>query len=217
MEQSTIERLIKLELPNSINLRGELWDKPAVPRVLRFLMDSFPLVTIGFFVTLLAGYRLVAEEQQFSWLILVVSVWVFVTIATLVTYHFVVKKQRGNNLRYREAKTQQLCDLFAANGYVIPEKEHFSLISSGWPKFRVTNQNGIKYRVDFLIITEECITATLYLSDTHASLRLREEEQKKKRTQNLQSLVEEYVAEHGEFGSNELREAFIEGARKALE
>lgn len=207
MDNKTIERRIDFEVPNSLELKEDLWEKKPVSFLVEeitlygTLVSALPLILMIFFapVSLPAAVLLLA-------LMAGINVGAYYLKKTIINKHW--EKQ----LNYRKEKVPKLAELLASNGYSLPEAEQLALTMTMKSDFKVLNAQGVTYRTYGLTADEDNISTSFFLADFKA----KEELHKSELEERIQSITESYEAENGVFATPELRETFILGVSQTL-
>jgi hypothetical protein len=207
MDNKTIERRIDFEVPNSLELKEDLWEKKPVGFLVEeitlygTLVSALPLILMIFFapVSLPAAVLLLA-------LMAGINVGAYYLKKTIINKHW--EKQ----LNYRKEKVPMLVELLASKGYSLPETEQLSLTITMKSDFKVLNQQGVTYRTYGLAADENSISTSFFLADFKAKEELHKSELEKR----IQNITASYEAENGLFATSELREAFMLGVSQTL-
>lgn len=206
MENKTIARKIEFETPNTIDLKTELWNKQPVGAFTRdviFYSVLLSIVILGVFIWLL--------PHTFLWIGLAMFLAAVINVSGITIHNSLTQKNRDKHLNYRKEKVPALVRLLTDEGYSLSEKEKERLLETTAYDFRIT-ADGFEYRTAHLQITKNKISATFFLSDFEAKQILRQADREKR----IASIVSSYETEHGEFASEELKQAFTDGLRRGM-
>jgi hypothetical protein len=215
MDLKTVERRVFFETPNTINLKAELWDKRPLNHAVQSFLGNSPTISAVLLIGLLFCPAWTGRAFGFLWFCIAVGITALFQGAVILLHEALERRQRDKQLRYRRNKISQVSALFAEQGFLIPEDEQNNLTTTRRAKFKLVNEDGVRYRTDFIGIDDETISATLYLSDKEVSKKLQKMECEESQNRRLQFLIDEYEAENGKFVSPDLRDVFIEGVRRA--
>jgi hypothetical protein len=202
-----IERRIDFTAPNTIGLAVEKWEKTPV---------SFHIRDIPLYCCWVAGLLLIALLAFLHLNLGTILTWIGSTVVILGGGYYAERtlrrKHRESQLRYREEYVPLLAELLEANGLIIPKEEQQKLTSTMKTKFKVFNEDGLRYRTSGIDAYGDTLSGVFFLSDPTAEEALLYAA----REETIGNIVQRYEAEQGEFASPELRSAFIEGVRQTL-